>query len=257
MATILEGKQRKIDSRKRKYGQGKYNSGAQQKLRYAPYSGGHTHHTHGGHNHGGNGKNRNHDNNSKSGNGGNGNKHHPAPAQKDLTGGLPQELVDDLRDLRLEIVPRGYVAALEVQSTLAERIREAQKLDKEIDQIKKRMTEGKAKGFRKDEYGAIWFEDRTAGAVAPELDRRSPELQLTREPSSLPRSPQSPPSSTKTTPTTPSLLRTAPTTPPSSPTTGAAAPPSPEAPAASPSVTIVRCKLELPSTVRSRMYAVD
>ena len=36
-ATILEGKQQQIDSRKRKYGQGKYNSGAQQKPRYAPY----------------------------------------------------------------------------------------------------------------------------------------------------------------------------------------------------------------------------
>ena len=89
-ATILEGKQQHIDSRKRKYGQGKYNSGAQQKPRYAPYSGGHTHHTHGGHNHGGhnhggNGNNRNHDNNSKSGNGGNGNQHRPAPAQKDLS----------------------------------------------------------------------------------------------------------------------------------------------------------------------------
>ena len=28
--------------------------------------------------------------------------------------GLPQELCDELRDLQLEIVPRGYVAALEV-----------------------------------------------------------------------------------------------------------------------------------------------
>ena len=41
------------------------------------------------------------------------------------TGGLPQELADDLRDLCMEIVLRGYVAALEIQSTLAERIREA------------------------------------------------------------------------------------------------------------------------------------
>ena len=83
-ALMIEGKQQQIESRKRKYGQGKYNSGAQQKPRYTPYSGGHTH-THGGHNHGGNGDNRNHDNNSKSGNGGNGNQHRPAPAQKDLS----------------------------------------------------------------------------------------------------------------------------------------------------------------------------
>ena len=35
-----------------------------------------------------------------------------------IAGGLSQELADDLRDLRLEIVPRGYVATLEIQSTL-------------------------------------------------------------------------------------------------------------------------------------------
>ena len=31
-----------------------------------------------------------------------------------LIGGLPKELAEDLRELRLEIVPRGFVAALEV-----------------------------------------------------------------------------------------------------------------------------------------------
>ena len=42
-----------------------------------------------------------------------------------LVGGLPQELADDLRELRLEIVPREFVATLDIQSTLTERIREA------------------------------------------------------------------------------------------------------------------------------------
>ena len=55
-ALILEGKQQQIESRKRKYGQGKSYSGAQQKPRYSPYSGntgsgtgkygGHTHAVH-------------------------------------------------------------------------------------------------------------------------------------------------------------------------------------------------------------------
>ena len=31
---------------------------------------------------------------------------------------LPKELAEDLRELRLEIVPRGFVATMEVQSTL-------------------------------------------------------------------------------------------------------------------------------------------
>src|SRR5215216_3929011 len=76
-----------------------------------------------------------------------------------IAGGLPQVLVDDLRELRLEIVPRGFVAAMEIQSTLLGRIQEAQKMDKEIAEIKERMSNGKAKGFREDEHGTLWFED--------------------------------------------------------------------------------------------------
>ena len=34
-----------------------------------------------------------------------------------MTGELPQELAEDLRELCLEIVPRGYLATLEIQST--------------------------------------------------------------------------------------------------------------------------------------------
>ena len=47
-----------------------------------------------------------------------------------IMGGIPKELAEDLHDLCLEIVPRGYVAALEIQSTLMDKIREAQKTDK-------------------------------------------------------------------------------------------------------------------------------
>ena len=42
-----------------------------------------------------------------------------------VSGGLPQELVDDLKELHLETVPRGFVATMEVQSTLLGKIREA------------------------------------------------------------------------------------------------------------------------------------
>ena len=52
-ALMLEGKQQQIDSRKRKYGQGKYKSGAQQKPRFTPNSRGPFQHTHGGHTHNG------------------------------------------------------------------------------------------------------------------------------------------------------------------------------------------------------------
>ena len=60
----------------------------------------------------------------------------------------------------MEIVLRGYVAALEIQSTLMDKIREAQKTDKEIASIKEKMRKGKAKGFREDEHDTLWFEDR-------------------------------------------------------------------------------------------------
>ena len=38
-ALMIEGKQQRIENHKRKYGQGKYNSGAQQKPRFAPKPG--------------------------------------------------------------------------------------------------------------------------------------------------------------------------------------------------------------------------
>ena len=40
------------------------------------------------------------------------------------------------------------------------KIREAQKDDKEITEIKEKMSEGKAKGFHADEHETLWFEDR-------------------------------------------------------------------------------------------------
>ena len=83
--------------------------------------------------------------------------------------GLPKELADDLQELRLEIVPRGYVAVLEIQSTLMDKIREAQKTDKEIAEIKERMSKGKAKGFHEDEHDTLWFEDRVYVPNDPEI----------------------------------------------------------------------------------------
>ena len=77
-----------------------------------------------------------------------------------MTGDLPKELAKNLRELCLEIVPRGYVAALEIQSTLMDKIREAQRTNKEIASIKEKMSKGKAKGFREDEHDTLWFEDR-------------------------------------------------------------------------------------------------
>jgi hypothetical protein len=75
-------------------------------------------------------------------------------------GELPEDLCEQFKDLRLEIVLEGFLATLEVQPTLMDKIEEAQKLDKEIDEIKSNMSTRKAKGFREDEHGIVWFEKR-------------------------------------------------------------------------------------------------
>ena len=83
--------------------------------------------------------------------------------------GLPKELAQDIMELRLEIVPTGFIATMEVQSTLLDKIREAQKEDKEIAEIKEKMSKGKAKGFREDEHDILWFEDRVYVPNNPEI----------------------------------------------------------------------------------------
>ena len=61
------------------------------------------------------------------------------------------------------------VAALEIQSTLMDKIREAQKTDKEVASIKEKKSKGKVKGFREDEHDTLWFEDRVYVPNDPEI----------------------------------------------------------------------------------------
>ena len=63
----------------------------------------------------------------------------------------------------------GYLASLQVQPTLMDKIREAQKGDKEIEEIIVKISEGKAKGFHEDEQGTMWFEKRVCVHQDPEL----------------------------------------------------------------------------------------
>ena len=107
-----------------------------------------------------------------------------------MTGELPKLLAKDLRELCLEIVPRGYLATLEIQSTLMERIREAQKTDKEIAEIKERTSKGKAKGFREDEHDTLRFEDRVYVPNDPEIRKlicKKPMIHRTRFTQGIPR----------------------------------------------------------------------
>ena len=64
----------------------------------------------------------------------------------DLTKGeLPDDLCAQFRDLRLEIVPEGHLMTLDVQPTLLDKIKESQKKDKEIEEIKEKIGKGKLK----------------------------------------------------------------------------------------------------------------
>jgi hypothetical protein len=84
-------------------------------------------------------------------------------------GELPEDLCEQFKELRLEIVPKGFLASLEVQPTLMDKIKETQKLDKEIEEIKSNMAKGKAKGFHEDNQGIIWFEKRVCVPRDPKL----------------------------------------------------------------------------------------
>jgi hypothetical protein len=84
---------------------------------------------------------------------------------------LPEDLCKDLRDLSLEVVPQGHVASLVVQPTPMDRIRQAQKEDKEIEKIKENMKKDKAKGFSEDEQGTIWFEKHICVPDDPDIRR--------------------------------------------------------------------------------------
>ena len=56
-------------------------------------------------------------------------------------------LHEEFTCLNLEIVPSGYLANLDIKSTLEDEIKAAQQLDAEILQIKEKIAHGKANCF--------------------------------------------------------------------------------------------------------------
>ena len=78
-----------------------------------------------------------------------------------LTAGeLPEDLCKGFKDLRFEVVPEGFIASLEVQPLLFNKIKTAQLEDKAVKEIKKNLSEGKARDFREDEEGTVWYKER-------------------------------------------------------------------------------------------------
>nr|ADB85355.1 putative retrotransposon protein [Phyllostachys edulis] len=77
------------------------------------------------------------------------------------------ELQEEFQKLKLEVVSEGFVANLEVQSTLEKQIREAQPKDYEFSNIKKKMAEGKFKDFTVDDQDILWINGRIC---VPDID---------------------------------------------------------------------------------------
>ena len=68
-------------------------------------------------------------------------------------------LREEMARLNVHIVPRGSSHVLNVQSTLEDRIRKAQGLDKDLMKIHKHTRENKAPDFRVDDKGTLWYKN--------------------------------------------------------------------------------------------------
>src|SRR6266540_663770 len=81
-------------------------------------------------------------------------------------------LCDEFRRLNLEMVEEGFLANVELRSTLLEQIKEAQRNDKGMTRIREKVKEGKAKCFTIDDEGVIWFGKRLVVPKDFELRRK-------------------------------------------------------------------------------------
>jgi hypothetical protein len=74
--------------------------------------------------------------------------------------GLPDTtLCQEMERLNLGIVQQGALMHLKLESVIQQRIIDAQRIDKGMKYIRKKMEAGKATSFRKDDQGVLWFKD--------------------------------------------------------------------------------------------------
>jgi hypothetical protein len=69
-------------------------------------------------------------------------------------------LCEEMQKLNLGVVPHSYGYNLSVQPVLDDHIKEAQKDDEKLMEIKGQTGENKAPDFRVDNDGALWFKKR-------------------------------------------------------------------------------------------------
>ena len=70
------------------------------------------------------------------------------------------ELVQEICQLNLQIIPQGTLNMLHVRTTLEDRIKQAQDKDEEIQQFKEKSSRKELLGFWVNEQGKLWYKDR-------------------------------------------------------------------------------------------------
>jgi hypothetical protein len=73
---------------------------------------------------------------------------------------IPYELAKEFDRLSLGFLNNMQGVTVELEPTLEWKIKEAQKNDEKIIEIRQLILEGRGKDFREDAQGVIWFKDR-------------------------------------------------------------------------------------------------
>jgi hypothetical protein len=73
---------------------------------------------------------------------------------------MPYELAKEFDRLSLIFLNNMRGVTVELEPTLEREIKEAQKNDEKIDEIRQLILEGRGKDFQEDVEGAVWFKDR-------------------------------------------------------------------------------------------------
>jgi hypothetical protein len=73
---------------------------------------------------------------------------------------MPYELAKEFDRLSLGFLNNSQGVTIELELTLEREIKEAQKNDEKISEIRRLILDGRGKDFREDAEGVIWFKDR-------------------------------------------------------------------------------------------------
>jgi hypothetical protein len=72
---------------------------------------------------------------------------------------MPYELAKEFDRLSLGFLNNTRGVTIELEPTLEQEIKEAQKNDEKISEIRRLILDGRGKDFREDAEGVIWFKD--------------------------------------------------------------------------------------------------